>query len=120
MELVEDKHNSDFNIKKYINNTIIINKISYSEPIIFFERKISNFSIDKPNLISINDIEKYLDSITLVLIGTGESTILPNQNLIDSMYKKNKGLDFMNTDSACKTHNILLSENRSFISILYP
>ena len=55
MELVEDKHNSDFNIKKYINNTIIINKISYSEPIIYFERKISNFSIDKPNLININD-----------------------------------------------------------------
>ena len=120
MELVEDKHNSDFNIKKYINSTIIINNISYSEPIIFFERKISNFSIDRPNLISINDIEKYLDSITLVLIGTGESTILPNQDFIELMYKKNKGLEFMNTDSACKTHNILLSENRSFISILYP
>ena len=120
MELVEDKHNSDFNIKKYINNTIIINDNSYSEPIIIFDRKISNFSMDKPNLININDIEQYLDSITLVLIGTGESTILPNQNLIDSMYKKNKGLEFMNTDSACKTHNILLSESRSFISILYP
>ena len=120
MELVEDKHNSDFNIKKYINSTIIINNISYSEPIIFFERKISNFSIVHPNLINIDDIEKYLDLITLVLIGTGESTILPNQDLIELMYKKNKGLEFMNTDSACKTHNILLSESRSFISILYP
>ena len=120
MELVEDKHNSDFNIKKYINNTIIINNFSYSQPIIFFEKKISNFSIDNPNLINIDDIEKYLNSITLVLIGTGESTIFPNQDLIDLMYKKNKGLEFMNTDSACKTHNILLSENRSFISILYP
>ena len=120
MELVEDKHNSDFNIKKYINNTIIINKNSYTEPIIFFDRKISNFSINEPNLININDIEQYLDSVSLVLIGTGESTILPNQDLIKLMYKKNKGLEFMNTDSACKTHNILLSESRSFISILYP
>ena len=120
MELVEDKNNSDFNIKKYINNTIIINDNSYPEPIIIFDKKISNFSIDKPNLININDIEQYLDSITLVLIGTGESTILPNQDLIELMYKKNKGLEFMNTDSACKTHNILLSESRSFISILYP
>jgi|TARA_B100001063_G_C16755728_1_gene553024 uncharacterized protein len=120
MELVEDKHNSDFNIKKYINKTIVINNNSYSEPIIIFDREITNFSIDKPNLININDIEKYLDSITLVLIGTGESTILPNQDLIELMYKKNKGLEFMNTDSACKTHNILLSENRSFVSILYP
>jgi len=45
---------------------------------------------------------------------------LPNQDLIEQMYKKNKGLEFMNTDSACKTHNVLLSENRSFISVLYP
>ena len=31
-----------------------------------------------------------------------------------------KGLEFMNTESACKTHNLLLSERRLFTSILYP
>jgi uncharacterized protein len=120
MELVEDKYNSDFNINKYVDNTITINGTSFSEPIIFSERKISSFPVNNPKLININDIEKYLESIDLVLIGTGINTILPNQDLIELMYKKNKGLEFMNTDSACKTHNVLLSENRSFISVLYP
>ena len=118
MELVEDKYNSDFNINKYVDNTVTINGKSFSEPIIFFERKISSFPVNNPNLININDIEKYLKSIDLVLIGTGINTILPNQDLIELMYKNNKGLEFMNTDSACKTHNVLLSENRSFISVL--
>ena len=88
--------------------------------LIFFERKISSFPVNNPKLININDIENYLESIDLVLIVTGTNTILPNQDLIELMYKRNKGLEFMNTDSACKTHNILLSESRSFISILYP
>tara|TARA_B100001063_G_C16389119_1_gene369282 strand:- start:57 stop:419 length:363 start_codon:yes stop_codon:yes gene_type:complete len=120
MELVEDKYNSDFNIDKYADNAITINGTSYSQPIILLERKILSFPVNNPKLININDIEKYLGSIDLVLIGTGTDTILPNQDLIELMYKKNKGLEFMNTDSACKTHNVLLSENRSFISVLYP
>ena len=83
---------------------------------------VCNFSFAQKKTQQQRNLEKRKEEIAteIAQMGTGESTILPNQNLIDSMYKKNKGLDFMNTDSACKTHNILLSENRSFISILYP
>ena len=66
------------------------------------------------------DIEKYVHSVDLLLIGTGANTIIPNEKLIRIMFDKKKGLEFMNTQSACKTHNLLLSENRSFSSILYP
>ena len=61
MELVEDKYNSDFNINKYVDNTVTINGKSFSEPIIFFERTISSFPVNNPKLININDIEKYLE-----------------------------------------------------------
>jgi uncharacterized protein len=56
----------------------------------------------------------------MILIGTGVDVILPDEGFIRVLHEKNKGLEFMNTTSACKTHNLLLSENRSFISILYP
>ncbi len=120
MELVEDKHSSDFNILKYFDDTIIIGKKSYSEPIIFFDLTINNFNIRDPNTINYKDIEQYLHSVDLLLIGTGSDTIIPNEALIKTMFEKKKGLEFMNTESACKTHNLLLSENRSFSSILYP
>ena len=120
MELVEDKHHSDFNIIKYSNGSIIFSEKSYSKPIIFFNSKISYFKISHPNSINITDIEKYINSVDLLLIGTGLGTIILNEDLIKIMFEKNKGLEFMNTHSACKTHNLLLSENRSFSSILYP
>ena len=120
MELVEDKHSSDFNILKYSNEYIVIGDKSYSEPILFFDSKISNFAIHQPDAINYEDIEKYVHSVDLLLIGTGANTIIPNEKLIRIMFDKKKGLEFMNTQSACKTHNLLLSENRSFSSILYP
>tara|TARA_B100000965_G_scaffold299255_1_gene257616 strand:- start:1167 stop:1529 length:363 start_codon:yes stop_codon:yes gene_type:complete len=120
MELVEDKHNSDFNIIKYSHGSITINEKTYCEPIIFSNSKISDFKISHPNLITYTNIEKYLDSVDLLLVGTGLETVILNEELIKIMFEKNKGLEFMNTQSACKTHNLLLSENRSFSSILYP
>ena len=120
MELVEDKHSSKFNVTKYKEGTIIINNNTFTQPIVFHDKKIAYFKITKPNLISINDMEKYLNSTDLILIGTGEFNIIPNEILIKEMCDRSKGLEFMNTISACKTHNLLISENRSFVTILYP
>ena len=120
MELVEDKNNNNFNIKKYSDRTIYFSNSNYIEPIVFHQDNISAFSVLKPESIKIKDLQNYFASVNLVLIGTGEKNIILSQELIKQMHKLNKGLEFMNTESACKTHNLLLSEKRSFTSILYP
>ena len=120
MELVEDKNNNNFNIKKYSDRTIYFLNSNYTEPIIFHQDNISTFSVLEPGSITIKDLDKYLTSVNLLLIGTGEKNIILSEELIKHIHKLNKGLEFMNTESACKTHNLLLSEKRSFVSILYP
>ena len=120
MELVEDKNNSNFNIKKYSDRTIYFSNSNYTEPIVFHQDSISTFTVLKPESISINDLHNYILSVNLLLIGTGKKNIILSQELIKHMHRLNKGLEFMNTESACKTHNLLLSEKRSFVSILYP
>ena len=120
MELVEDKNHNNFNIKKYSDRTIYFSNSNYIEPIVFHQDNISTFSVLKPESITIKDLQNYFVSVNLVLIGTGEKNIILSQELIKHMHKLNKGLEFMNTESACKTHNLLLSEKRSFVSILYP
>ena len=120
MELVEDKNNNNFNIKKYSDRTIYFSNSNYIEPIVFHQDNISAFSVLKPESITIKDLQNYFGSVNLVLIGTGEKNIILSQELIKHMHKLNKGLEFMNTESACKTHNLLLSEKRLFVSILYP
>ena len=120
MELVEDKNNSNFNIKKYSDRIIYFSNSNYYEPIVFHRDNISTFSVLKPESITIKDLQNYFASANLILIGTGKKNIILSQDLIKHMHKLNIGLEFMNTESACKTHNLLLSEKRSFVSILYP
>ena len=120
MELVEDRNNNNFNIKKYSDRTIYFSNSNYTEPIVFHQDSISTFTVLKPESISINDLHNYILSVNLLLIGTGKKNIILSQELIKHMHRLNKGLEFMNTESACKTHNLLLSEKRSFVSILYP
>ena len=120
MELVEDKNNNNFNIKKYSDRTIYFSNSNYTEPIVFHHDTISIFSVHKPESITIKDLHNYISLVNLILIGTGIKNIILSQELINHMHRLNKGLEFMNTESACKTHNLLLSEKRSFVSILYP
>ena len=120
MELVEDKNLNNFNIKKYVSKTIFLIENTYSEPIVFHNNSIIPFDVKEPSNISFNDIEVFVSRSDLILIGTGEKNILLNQDLIKNMQNYGKGLEFMNTESACKTHNLLLSERRLFTSILYP
>ena len=120
MELVEDKHSNDLDIKKYSNKTIFISDMTYTEPIVIHQNSISIFNISDPLLITIDELKIYLTDVDLILIGTGKKNVLLNQKLLKSIHDNNKGLEFMNTKSACKTHNLLLSEKRSFTSILYP
>ena len=120
MELVEDKNNNNFNIKKYADRTIYFSNSNYTEPIVFHHDTISSFSVHKPESITIKDLHNYISSVNLILIGTGKKNIILSQELMKHMHRLDKGLEFMNTESACKTHNLLLSEKRSFVSILYP
>ena len=53
MELVEDKNNNNFNIKKYSDRTIYFSNSNYIEPIVFHQDNISTFSVLKPESITI-------------------------------------------------------------------
>jgi len=52
----------------------------------------------------------------LVLLGTGENLCFPNQQALQSFHKAGIGVEVMNTASACRTFNVLVSENRHVIA----
>ena len=125
-----------------IKNSEVINLISNMPRHLFIDtalasRAYENVSlpigfkqtISQPYMVAkMTELIHEMNSMNHVLeIGTGSgyqtsilSMLFKKVTTIELMYKNNKGLEFMNTDSACKTHNVLLSENRSFISVLYP
>lgn len=56
----------------------------------------------------------------VVLVGTGSSQMLPQRELMFAMARAGIGLEMMDTPAAARTFNVLLSEGRSVIAVLYP
>lgn len=56
----------------------------------------------------------------LILIGTGATQRLPDSTVIKALAEHGKGFEIMNTGAACRTYNVLLSEGRKVIAILFP
>jgi len=52
----------------------------------------------------------------LVILGTGEKLTFPNHQILQSFQQAGIGVEVMNTASACRTFNVLVSENRHVIA----
>ena len=57
----------------------------------------------------------------VIIIGTGEKIVIPQPALYKTAIDAGIGVEFMDSGAACRTYNILLSEDRSVIAgIILP
>jgi uncharacterized protein len=54
----------------------------------------------------------------LILLGTGSQLIFPPRELVFSLARRGIGLEAMDTTAACRTFNILASEDRRVAAVL--
>ncbi|MEZ5535934.1 MAG: Mth938-like domain-containing protein [Thiolinea sp.] len=90
------------------------------------------FIISAENLITDWEPEKYAElkpehlntvfkvKAELILIGTGQHQQLPGPDIYRALINNKTGFEFMTTDAACRTYNVLLSESRDVVAILFP
>ena len=117
MELTHQQNKSSKFIKSYENNTLFIGDKKYACNIILSEEKINKWNIQNIEKIKITDIGLILlYNPEIIIIGTGQKQYAPSNNFINHIHKKKIGVEFMITESACKTFNILLSEGRKVIA----
>jgi uncharacterized protein len=64
--------------------------------------------------------EELLNNIELIVIGTGKSLAFPDDEALMFFYDNNIGFEIMDTAAACRTYNILLSEDRNVLAALIP
>lgn len=89
----------------------------YSSIIVFPEKVIELGEIDINNK---EHFEQFLtEEVEVLLIGTGIIRSIPNPSVkLYLMGQKNLNFEFMATDAACRTHNILISEGRFVVTYL--
>ena len=52
----------------------------------------------------------------LILLGTGSKIQFPSQQLLQNVHQAGIGIEVMNNASACRTFNVLVSENRFVVA----
>ena len=56
----------------------------------------------------------------VVLIGTGARQVFLESSLMMRFYERNVGVEIMTTEAACRTFNVLVSEQRNVAAALIP
>ena len=115
---------SNFNklpiIKNYNNKSFLIDGQEYKHHITIDKNTVKPFFIQSKNIIE--DIIFYLESLErkpeIFLLGLGKAPENPEFEIRSAVSYRGIQPEIMSTESACRTWNILLSENRNVVACL--
>lgn len=115
MELTQEFSPAANQIKKYEPGIVYINDRSYQKSLVLFpDHLIENWP--PKSLVEIN--ASHLAQLftgrkpDIVLLGTGEKLLIPNSEILQILFDKGVGFEYMDNRSACYTYTILAAEGR--------
>ncbi len=124
MELSQEFSSATYQIKKYEPGIIYINDQSYQNSVIVFpHRLITCWPPKQLKELTQSDFTVIFDEAKpdIVLIGTGDQLEIPSNEILQFLFDKGVGFEYMDNRSACYTYTILAAEGRNVaLCILIP
>lgn len=108
-------------VESYGAGAFKISGEKYNHNIIIFPDSVHKFNpstIESAKIEDISEIEKQADYIEVLLVGYGKSTEFFSNEVEAKLKSKNINIDYMDTGAACRTYNVLLSEERKVAVVL--
>lgn len=105
-------------VQAYTEHQIQINSIIYERSLIVSKEEI----ISDLTILSIQEInEHYLQQIMsfhpeVIIIGHEQSGKFPPMSIISQLSQQRIGIECMSIGAACRTYNVLLSEERAVVA----
>lgn len=105
-------------IRSFTDSTIDVNNKTYDKSLIIG----NNLLIDDWLISHIDQMmpEHWLDLVShkpeVILIGTGTSLVFPHPSSYTPAIDMGIGVEFMDSKAACRTYNVLVSEDRVVIA----
>ena len=120
MKLSIDYNTAKYTIKSYENGQITINEQTYTcNLIISPENLVADWSPTAVDQINSTHIEKLIAmKPEIIILGTGEKLTFPDTSLMALAMQQGIGFEVMDTGSACRTYNVLSSEDRNVVAAL--
>lgn len=112
---------TDIFIKKYTHQRITLNTSEHSNSVVISPESIIH---DEWPLQALNQLTTemlaslFKNPADVYLIGTGQRQQFPAMPIYQYCRDSFKAVDFMNSQAACRTFNILASEGRSVIAAI--
>ena len=118
MKFSEDTNAGSNVIHSYEDREIIINGERFTQSLVIGQQQlIDNWPIDHIDQLSPDHLQSVMQfSPEVILIGTGDCLKFPAVEHYADIIKQGIGIEFMDTRAACRTYNILLSEDRQVIA----
>lgn len=114
MIIQQDESTATYLINRYEPGKIWINQTCYTHSVIIRPAHLTKW---RPNQLSEVTNEDFLtlyeEQPKILLIGTGKALIIPSQDLLQPLFEKGMGVEFMDSKAACYTYTILASEQRN-------
>lgn len=119
MQLSEDS-NQGHVITGYELDAFYIDKQPYYQSLILTpDDIITSWQRSHVSEITEADLPQILESKPeIVLLGTGKQIVFPDAKITHFFQKQGIGFEYMNTAAACRTYNVLSSENRRVAAML--
>jgi uncharacterized protein len=122
MELTLDRPGEHLFIRSVSALGIQIADQLFAGPLILSASEmITDWEVIQPGDLSESSLETVFSlAPEIVLVGTGGKQVFPAPELLMSFYRRHIGVEFMNTRAACRTFNVLVSEQRNVVAALLP
>jgi uncharacterized protein len=111
-----------YSIRSVSARGIQIRDVFHNEPLIISaDRLETGWPVDQAEGLELAHLEPiFRFEPEVVLIGTGSKQIFLAPELMMEFYRRNIGVEVMSTDAACRTFNVLVSEERRVTAALIP
>ncbi len=105
-------------IRAHTADSIAIRDITYTTSLAVSPTGIiTDWGPGSPHALQSSDLEILAElEPELILLGTGQQQVFPDQSVLKPIIDKGVGYEIMNTGAACRTFNILVAEGRIVVA----
>ena len=113
MALTSEENNATYVIRRYQNGELLINDETYTESLFVYSSTLEKWPVANMTEIKSEHIDMLLaHQPEVIILGTGHKMHVPSRELIHQAGLQGIGIEFMNTEQACSTYNLLASDGR--------
>lgn len=119
MKITLDNSNAGNRITSYQSGSIHINGEMINHSVIICPDKINPWqAVDMDSLTEDHFREPLKHKPEILLLGTGATQCFPTQAVWRLIAEAGVGFEIMDTAAACRTYNVLISEDRNVVAAL--